>query len=185
MQVEETPLKELLLIKPQAFPDARGFFLETYDENYLPAGIDWPIAQINHSRSTKDVVRGLHFQSDPGQAKLVYCARGAVWDVAVDLRKNSPTYSQWHAEILSDDNHHQLYLPVGFGHGFCVLTDEADFFYCVSTIYNGATETGIAWDDQDVNIQWPTKQPQISDRDQKNPLLRDYDWSNVTWQTGS
>jgi dTDP-4-dehydrorhamnose 3,5-epimerase len=180
--VEETPLAGLLVVRPRVFPDDRGFFFEPYRaERFHPHGIVVD-AQDNHSRSVKGVLRGMHFQTDPGQAKLVRCGRGRVWDVAVDVRLDSPTFGRWHGLELDDVDHAQLYVPVGFAHGYCVLSDEADFLYKVSAPYDGATEAGFAWDDPDIGIAWPLDDPLVSARDSGAPRLADLDWSSTRWQ---
>ena len=143
-------------MKPKAFTDERGFFLETYSkQRYRAAGVETEFVQANHSRSKKGVLRGLHFQTNPGQAKLVYCARGSVLDVAVDIRLDSPTFGRHFKVELTDQNHFQLYIPIGFAHGFCVLSEVADFTYLVSSEYNGETEAGIAFNDPGLQIEWP------------------------------
>lgn len=185
MEIDKTHLAGLLLIKPKAFGDERGFFLETYSrDRYREGGIDAEFVQANHSRSVRGVLRGLHFQTDPGQAKLVYCPRGKVWDVAVDIRKNSSTFGQYFSVELSDANHYQLYIPVGFAHGFCVTSEVADFTYMVGSLYGPATESGIAYDDPRIRIDWPLKKEEliISGRDQDNPTLKDYDWKQIKWK---
>jgi len=170
----DTRLEGLVLIEPDVFPDERGFFLETYRENvYRELGIDVQFVQDNHSRSQRGAIRAFHFQLAPGQDKLVRCARGAVYDVAIDLRRPSPTYMQWEAFELSDANHRQLFVPVGFAHGFCVTSEVADVTYKVSNYYEAATERGIAFDDPDVAVEWPVDEPLVSDRDRSNPRLRE------------
>ena len=182
-RVEETPLAGLLVVRPAVFLDERGFFLEPYRaERYAPYGIELS-AQDNHSRSTHGVLRGLHFQTRPGQAKLVRCARGRILDVAVDVRLQSPTYGQSFAIELDDVEHAQVYAPVGFAHGYCVLSDVADVVYKVSTPYDGATESGIAWDDPDLGIDWKVDEPVVSERDTGAPRLADFDWSDTVWQS--
>jgi len=173
MQFNKTELKDAALITPTVYRDERGFFLETYRECLLKAaGIDCQFVQDNHSRSTRGTLRGLHFQYSPGQAKLVRCASGTVYDVIVDLRKDSPTYKQWQGFELSDDNQHQLFIPVGFAHGFCVLSDVADFVYKCSSYYDADTEGSLAYDDPTIGVDWPTKNELIvSDRDRKAPLF--------------
>lgn len=183
LRVEETPLAGLLVVRPAVFPDERGFFLEPYRvERYAPHGID-VLAQDNHSRSVRGVLRGLHFQTDPGQAKLMRCGRGRIWIVAVDVRLGSPTYGQWHGVELDDVDHLQLYVPVGFAQGFCVLSDVADVLYKVSNPYDAPTESEIAWDDPDLAIDWPVDGPIVSARDTGSTRLADYDWSSTVWQT--
>lgn len=175
MERLDTRLDGPLLLRPAVFGDERGFFQETYRANvYAELGIAEEFVQDNHSRSGRGVVRGMHFQVGEGQAKLVRCVRGAIWDVLVDLRRGSPTFGEWEAAELSDENHHQLYIPVGFGHGFCVLSDVADVVYKCSSYYDGATERGIAYDDPDVGIAWPEHLELIpSERDRTAPRLRE------------
>ncbi|MEP6681226.1 MAG: dTDP-4-dehydrorhamnose 3,5-epimerase [Chloroflexota bacterium] len=168
----ETRLAGLALLQPESFADERGFFLESYSRRDLEQfGITTEFVQDNHSRSVRDTVRGLHFQTGPGQAKLVRAARGRVWDVAVDIRADSPTFGEWEAFELDDVEHWQLYLPVGFAHGFCAISDVADVCYKVSAYYDPARERGIAWDDPRIGISWPTREPKLSDRDRRNPPL--------------
>lgn len=170
----ETKLDGVVKIAPDVHGDERGFMLESYSrEAWRRLGVDADFVQQNHSRSRQGTLRGIHFQTEPGQAKLVRCARGEILDVAVDLRRGSPTYGEWEAHVLSDANHHQLYVPVGFGHGFAVLSDEADVTYQVSSYYNADTEKGIAWDDPDVAVDWRVSEPLLSPRDVKAPTLAD------------
>jgi dTDP-4-dehydrorhamnose 3,5-epimerase len=153
----KTRLDGPILIEPEVHGDARGFFVETYRKSeYAQLGIEQDFVQDNHSRSGRGVVRGIHFQLPPGQAKLVRCARGAILDVAVDLRRGSPTFGEWEGHELTDENLRQLYLPIGFGHGFCVLSEVADVIYKVSGYYDAAIERGIAYDDPEVGVEWPT-----------------------------
>jgi dTDP-4-dehydrorhamnose 3,5-epimerase len=170
----ETKLDGVVLVEPDVHGDERGFLLETFSAaEWAQLGVDVDFVQDNHSRSRKGILRGLHFQTEPGQAKLVRSARGRIWDVAVDLRRNSATYGQWEGYELDDVAHRQLFVPVGFAHGFCVLSDEADVNYKVSSYYDAATEAGIAWDDPDVGVEWPISDPQLSDRDRNAPRLAD------------
>jgi dTDP-4-dehydrorhamnose 3,5-epimerase len=170
MEVIDLRLEGLKLIKPKVFRDHRGFFLETFQQSaYQKAGIACPFVQDNHSFSQKGCIRGMHFQSFPGQAKLVRVAVGKIYDVAVDIRPHSPTYGQWEAVILDDESHHQLFIPVGFAHGFCVLSDEAHVLYKVSTPYDAKFEKGFRWNDPMVNIQWPVEHPIVSERDRQAP----------------
>ena len=168
----ETKLDGVLLIEPKVHSDERGFFVETFrSDRWAELGIDVEFVQHNHSRSAKDTLRGLHFQTDPGQAKLVRCPRGAIFDVAVDLRRGSPTYGEWEGYVLDDERHHQLYVPVGFAHGFAVLSDTADVAYLLSSTYDPATESGIAWNDPEVGVEWPVAAPLLSERDKAAPTL--------------
>lgn len=168
----ETKLDGVLLIEPRVFGDDRGFFVETFSrDSWAELGVDVEFVQHNHSRSSKGTLRGLHFQTAPGQAKLLRCPRGSIFDVAVDLRRDSPTYGQWEGHVLDDVKHRQLFVPVGFAHGFCVLSDVADVSYLVSSVYDPDTEAGIRWDDPEVGVEWPTDSVLLSERDQKAPLL--------------
>ena len=170
----ETRIEGLVLVEPRVIADDRGFFFETFRANeYADLGIDVPFVQDNHSRSVRGTVRALHFQVEPGQAKLVRAARGEIWDVAVDLRRDSPTFGQHEAFELSDANARQLFVPVGFAHGFCVISETADVTYKVSSYYDGPTERGIAFDDPAIGIPWPAEQPLVSDRDRSNPTLEE------------
>jgi dTDP-4-dehydrorhamnose 3,5-epimerase len=170
----ETRIDGLVLIEPRVIADDRGFFFETFRaDEYADLGIDVPFVQDNHSRSVRGTVRALHFQLEPGQAKLVRAARGAIWDVAVDLRRDSSTYGRYEAFELTDENAHQLFVPVGFGHGFCVTSDTADVTYKVSSYYHGPTERGIAFDDPAIGIPWPVEEPLVSERDRSNPTLEE------------
>ena len=142
--------------------------VETYRRDaWAELGVEVEFVQHNHSRSAKGTLRGLHFQTEPGQAKLVRCPRGAIFDVAVDLRRDSPTYGQWEGHVLDDETHRQLFVPVGFGHGFAVLSEVADVAYLLSSPYDPATESGIAWDDPDVGVEWPVDRAPCSASDDK------------------
>lgn len=170
----ETRLEGLVLIEPEVFGDDRGFFLETFSrESWREMGVDVEFVQHNHSRSAERTLRGLHFQTVPGQAKLIRCARGSIFDVAVDLRRGSPTYGQWEGYELDDRSHRQLFVPVGFAHGFCVTSGPADVAYLVSSTYDATTESGFIWSDPDVGIEWPVEDPLLSDRDRSAPTLAD------------
>ncbi len=167
-----TKLDGVVLIEPQVHGDERGFFLETYAlDEWKGLGVEADFVQQNHSRSSKGTLRGIHFQTSPGQAKLLRCARGQILDVAVDLRKDSPTYGQWESHVLDDVSGLQLYVPIGFGHGFAVLSEVADVCYQVSSLYDPATERGIAWDDPDIGIDWQVAEPLLSARDKTAPKL--------------
>jgi dTDP-4-dehydrorhamnose 3,5-epimerase len=168
----ETAIDGLVLVEPEVHGDERGFLVETYSErSWRELGVEARFVQDNHSRSGGGILRGLHFQLRPGQAKLVRCVRGRIWDVAVDLRRDSPTYGRWEGYELDDSAHRQLFVPVGFGHGFCVLSAEADVAYKLSSYFDPETEAGIAWDDPDVAIEWPVDEPGVSERDRSAPRL--------------
>jgi dTDP-4-dehydrorhamnose 3,5-epimerase len=168
----ETQLDGLILLEPEVHRDERGFLLETFREaDWRELGIQAEFVQETHSRSGRGTLRGLHFQMKPGQAKLVRCLRGGIWDVAVDLRRDSPTYRRWEGHELDDERHRQLFVPARFAHGFCVLSEVADVAYKLSSYYDPATETGIAWNDPEVGVEWPISDPILSDRDQGAPGL--------------
>lgn len=174
MKVIETALPGVLVIEPKVFGDARGFFLETFSEaRYREAGIPGPFVQANHSRSRRGVLRGLHYQLVQPQGKLVSVSRGSVYDVAVDVRRGSPTFGRFVSCVLDDEAHRQLYIPPGFAHGFCVLSEEADFLYQCTDYYHPASEAGIAWDDPDLGIDWPDLDYMLSDKDRVHPRLKD------------
>jgi dTDP-4-dehydrorhamnose 3,5-epimerase len=165
-----TEMEEVALIEPTIHGDERGFFVETFRANDLAElGIGREFVQENHSRSGARVLRGIHVQ--PGQAKLVRCARGRIFDVAVDLRPDSPTYRRWEGYELDDVDHRQLLIPDGFGHGFCVLSDTADVIYRVSSYFDPELEWGVAWDDPEVAVDWPVRDPVLSERDRSAPSL--------------
>lgn len=173
MQRLETRLDGLVLLEPQVHGDARGFFVETFRADVAAEhGIPLDFVQDNHSRSRQGTLRGVHFQTHPGQAKLVRCARGTVWDVVVDLRRGSPTFGEWEGFELDDESGRMLYIPVGFGHGFLVLSDVADFVYKCTNYYDPVTEAGIRFDDPEVGIAWPDGVELLySERDRVAPLL--------------
>ncbi len=175
MQVQELTIPGALLVQPDVYGDARGFFCETYREPaWSEHGIPSSWAQDNHSRSSQGVLRGMHFAIGDGQAKLVRCARGRILDVVVDLRAGSPAFGQWQAVELSDENMHQVYIPVGLAHGFVVLSDVADVAYKCTTVYDPAVERGIAYDDPEIGIEWPSGiELLVSDRDANAPRLAD------------
>ena len=165
-----TELPDLALIEPDVHGDERGFFVETLRAGWLDElGLGVELVQHNHSRSGAGVLRGIHMQA--GQAKLVRCARGRIWDVAVDLRPGSPTYRRWEGYELDDVSHRQLFIPDGFGHGFVVLSDEADVCYALSSYYDPEAESGVAWDDPEIGIEWPIQDPVLSERDRVAPRL--------------
>ena len=177
MEVIKTPIKDLVVIKPRVFADARGFFFETYNEaRYREAGIMQQFVQDNISKSSYGVVRGLHFQKPPySQAKLVQVIEGAVLDVAVDLRYDSETYGQWYAVELTSENHLQFLIPRGFAHGFAVLSETAVFTYKCDNLYHPESEGGIMYNDPTLNIDWgiPSEKALISEKDTKHPLFKD------------
>jgi dTDP-4-dehydrorhamnose 3,5-epimerase len=171
-EVVPTKLDGMVLLEPAVHGDARGFMVETYRRGvWAEHGVDVDFVQHNHSRSSQGTLRGIHFQTEPGQAKLVRCPRGAILDVAVDLRRASPPFGQWEAHVLDDETHRQLFVPVGFGHGFAVLSEVADVTYLLSSAYDPLTEAGIAWDDPDVAVDWQVSEPLLSERDKSAPKL--------------
>lgn len=175
MNVFPGGLDGLVVIEPKLFRDDRGFFLEPYNAvRYKAAGIGVDFVQDNHSSSAKGVLRGLHFQTTPGQAKLLRCGRGCIWDVAVDIRPGSSTFGKWWGIELDSESHRQLFIPVGFAHGFCVLSDEAEVLYKCSNVYDPSTETGIAWDDPAIAVAWPVHDPVVSARDRGNQSFEQY-----------
>lgn len=166
MECEQTSLKDVLLVKPKVWGDSRGYFLETWNqERYAIFGIQSPFVQDNHSYSKQHTLRGLHFQKQFSQGKLVSVSLGEVFDVAVDLRPTSPTFGLWFGTILSGHNHHQLWIPPGFAHGFCVLSEDAHFHYKCTEYYHPEDESCIRWDDPDINIIWPVQHPILSQKD--------------------
>jgi dTDP-4-dehydrorhamnose 3,5-epimerase len=169
MKVIPTAIPDVLILEPRVFGDVRGFFYESFNQNAFTqaTGLDVRFVQDNHSRSSKDVLRGLHYQIQQPQGKLVRVVRGAVFDVAVDIRQSSPTFGQWVGSELSENNHHQLWIPAGFAHGFLVLSESADFLYKTTDYYAPEFERCIAWNDPSIDIQWPLQnQPQLSAKDQ-------------------
>ncbi len=171
-----TPLEipDVILVEPDVFGDARGYFQETYHAGkYAAAGIPGPFLQDNFSFSRRGVLRGLHFQLRQPQGKLVMVARGEVFDVAVDVRRSSPTFGRWVGRTLNDQNHHQMWIPPGFAHGFCVLSEVVEFLYKCTQLYDPADDRGIAWNDPALGIRWPLADPALSAKDLKQPLLAD------------
>ena len=182
MNITELRIPGLMLVKPDVFADARGFFVESYnDERWRSYGLNFNFVQDNHSMSTEaGVLRGLHYQLNPkSQTKLVRVTTGAIYDVAVDIRKNSPTYGQWQGVILSAANKRQLLIPKGFAHGFCTLVPNTEVQYKVDTYYAPEYDRGIAWDDPILGIDWPTDQPILSAKDGRHPVLADADHNFV------
>lgn len=172
-QFSQLAIPEVILVEPQRFGDARGFFMESYQhETFAANGITPPFVQDNHSRSAKGVLRGLHFQNEPfAQGKLLKVVIGEIYDVAVDIRRGSPTYGQWVGETLSAENGRLLYVPPGFAHGFCVLSESADLIYKTSNYYHPESEKGIIWNDPQIGIEWPISAPLLSARDKELPTL--------------
>jgi len=166
-------ISDVILVEPKLFLDERGFFLENFKESeFFSNGINKKFVQDNISSSIHGVIRGLHYQKQQkAQAKLVTVIKGEIFDVAVDIRKNSPTYGRWVSEILSENNHRSLYIPEGFAHGFCVLSERADVLYKVTNEYSKEYEWGIIWNDPDLDIEWPVQRPIISDKDNRLPSL--------------
>ncbi len=172
MQVTTTAIDGLLVLAPRVFGDSRGFFYESFNKSAFQAatGLDVNFVQVNHSKSARDVLRGLHFQLAPrAQGKLVRVVQGEVFDVAVDIRRDSPTYGQWHGEILSAENHKQVWIPAGLAHGFLVLSESAEFLYKTTDYYAPELERCLRWDDPTVGIAWPLagRQPLLSDKDRQ------------------
>jgi dTDP-4-dehydrorhamnose 3,5-epimerase len=173
MEIVSLRLSGLKLLRPRLFGDSRGYFYESfrkplYEEIGLP-----PFVQDNVSCSAQHTVRGLHYQSEPGQAKLISCLRGKIYDVVVDIRPHSPTFGQWEAVELGDASPAQLFIPIGFAHGFCVLSEQALVQYKVSALYDPTTEKSIRWNDPTLNVAWPTKEPLLSSRDQTSPFFNE------------
>ena len=172
MKVRETPLEGVLIVEPKVFRDERGFFTETYSTRKLAgSGIPLMFVQDNHSRSSRDVVRGLHYQLAHPQGKLVHVARGRIFDVAVDIRVGSPTFARWFGVELDDENLLSLWIPPGFAHGFCVLSDSADVIYKCSALYDEGDDRGVKWDDPRIGIDWPVKNPIVSEKDSRYERL--------------
>lgn len=172
MNIIPTKLKDVLIVEPKVFTDNRGFFMETYHlSRYQSMGIDRQFVQDNLSYSVKGTLRGLHFQINHPQAKLVQVIQGEIFDVAVDIRPGSPTFGQWVGEYLTSDNKRQLFIPEGFAHGFCVLSDTALFLYKCSDVYAPGDEGGILWSDPDIGIVWPVQHPIISEKDSRFSCL--------------
>lgn len=177
MKAIPTAIPEVMVIEPKVFGDVRGFFYESFNQAAFNAatGTAFEFVQDNHSRSSKGVLRGLHYQLTPhAQGKLVRVVRGAVWDVAVDIRQNSATFGQWVGQELTEDNHKQFWIPPGFAHGFVVLSDSADFLYKTTNYYAPQSDRGLLWNDPDIGIAWPDLGMELllSDKDHKQPLLR-------------
>jgi dTDP-4-dehydrorhamnose 3,5-epimerase len=170
-------IPEVILVTSKSFIDERGFFLESFkDSEFTNNGINTKFVQDNFSHSIRGVLRGLHYQKNPkAQSKFVTALRGEIFDVAVDIRRNSPTFGKWVGEILSDKNHKSLYIPEGFAHGFCVLSEEADVFYKVNNEYSPENERGIIWNDPQINLNWPIDAPILHNKDSALPILKNAD----------
>jgi len=174
MKIVQTALPGVVVIEPQVFGDARGFFYESYNEaRYREAGIQRHFVQSNVSRSAKGVLRGLHYQWPNPQGKLVSVLEGEVYDVAVDIRRGSPTFGRWAGAMLTADNHRHFWIPEGFAHGFCVLSEFATFTYQCTALYDREGDASIRWNDADIGIDWPVSAPLLSDKDTRAPLLKD------------
>lgn len=176
MEMIETEIPDVKIFTPKVFGDARGFFLESFNEQIFSflLGEKWTFVQDNHSRSEKNVLRGLHFQVERPQGKLVRVVTGEVFDVAVDLRKDSPTYKKWVGMVLSEDNHRMAWIPPGFAHGFLVLSEQADLLYKVTDFYHQPSDRALIWNDPEINIQWPLQGvPLLSEKDSKAKSMRD------------
>lgn len=174
MKFIETSLPGCIVIEPQVFGDSRGFFYESYNEaKYREAGIDRRFVQSNVSRSARGVLRGLHYQSPHPQGKLISVLEGEVYDVAVDIRRGSPTFGKWAGVMLTADNHRHFWIPEGFAHGFCVVSEHATFSYQCTDLYDAKADGGVRWDDPAIGIDWPISDPLLSDKDTKAPLLAD------------
>jgi dTDP-4-dehydrorhamnose 3,5-epimerase len=170
----ETDLPGVVIVEPDLFRDERGFFLETYHQKrYAEGGIDCLFVQDNHSHSRQGTLRGLHYQLKQSQAKLIYVSRGEIFDVAVDIRRGSPTFGKWAGERLTGENGRQMYIPMGFAHGFFTLSETADVIYKCADFYAPGDEYGILWSDPDIGIDWPDKNPLLSKKDSRNPRLSD------------
>ncbi len=173
MKISTAPLSGLIILEPNIFKDERGYFYELFQQNrYNEYGMP-TFVQTNVSHSKQNVLRGLHYQLPNAQGKLVGVINGKVWDVVVDIRKKSPTFGLWFSIILSDENHNQMYIPPGFAHGFCVLSETADFYYQCTDFYSPQSEKGIAWNDTEINIPWPIQEPILSSKDLVYPNLRE------------
>lgn len=176
IKVIETPIEGLVVVEPSVFGDDRGYFMESYNQEvFNDHGLDMVFVQDNESKSKKGVLRGLHFQTKYPQGKLVRVTKGSVWDVGVDLRKDSPTYGQWYGVELSDENKKMFYIPEGFAHGFVVLSDEAVFNYKCTNLYHPEYDGGIRWNDPEIGVEWPEVDAEIllSEKDQNQPFLEE------------
>ena len=177
MEIIKTSIEGLLIIKPDVFKDDRGYFFETYNqERFAKAGLTMDFVQDNESKSSKGVLRGLHFQKPPyAQGKLVRVTKGAVMDIAVDLRKDSPTYGKWESVVLTEENKLQFWIPEGFAHGFVTLEDDTIFAYKCTNVYNKESEGSLLWNDPDINIEWNIENPILSEKDKVSPLFKNFE----------
>jgi dTDP-4-dehydrorhamnose 3,5-epimerase len=174
LEFEQTSLPGVILVKPVVFQDPRGFFMETFHhKKYDEAGINGVFVQDNFSRSQKNTLRGLHYQLRHAQAKLIYVLKGEIFDVVVDIRKGSPVFGKWMSVTLSEDNRYQLYIPEGFAHGFCVMSETADVVYKCTDFYAPNDDFGVLWSDPSIGIDWPVRDPLLSEKDTKYPVLDD------------
>ncbi|MBI5675965.1 MAG: dTDP-4-dehydrorhamnose 3,5-epimerase [Nitrospirae bacterium] len=174
LKFTETALPGLIIIETETLKDSRGFFMETFHQKkYADIGISRPFVQDNFSRSCKGTLRGLHYQLNHPQAKLVYVTTGEIYDVALDIRRGSPTFGKWAGVYLSSENGRQLFIPEGFAHGFCVLSETADFIYKCTDLYHQGDDHGILWSDPELNIDWPVKDPLLSTKDSRQLPLKD------------
>lgn len=174
LQTIKTAIPDVLIFRPEVFSDSRGFFMEIYhQEKYRKGGLNKIFVQDNHSRSKKRILRGLHYQLNHPQGKLVFVVKGEVFDVAVDIRQGSPTFGQWVGEVLSAENNQQMFIPEGFAHGFCVLSESADFIYKCTDFYHPEDDRGIMWSDKTIGVTWPVTNPIVSDKDSTLPRLHD------------
>ena len=172
MKILETALPGVLVIEPRVFRDDRGFFLESFNaDRFAQHGLPTVFRQDNHSHSMKGVLRGLHYQLRRPQGKLVSVIRGRVFDVAVDIRRGSPTFGEWYGTVLTEEDPRYLWIPPGFAHGFCTLSDVADFVYKCTEVYVGEDDRGVLWSDPSIGIQWPISNPVLSEKDQRMPTL--------------
>ncbi|MDP6392021.1 MAG: dTDP-4-dehydrorhamnose 3,5-epimerase [Arenicellales bacterium] len=172
--VTPTALDGVVVVEPKVFPDERGFFLESFNaRHFAAAGLPTEFVQDNHSRSTRSVLRGLHYQYPAWQGKLVRSLLGEIFDVAVDIRRASPTFGQWFGTVLSADNKKQLYVPPGYAHGFCVLSDVAEMAYKCTALYEPADDAAVRWNDPQIGIDWPISSPVLSAKDNEAPMLKE------------
>ena len=180
LKFTKTLIPEVVLIEPDVFTDQRGFFLETYHRvKYLDGGVDKIFVQDNHSRSKKGALRGMHYQLKHPQDKLVYVISGEIYDVVIDIRRGSPTFKKWEAFVLSEQNKHQLFVPQGFAHGFCVISDTADVMYKCSDFYTNEDEYGVLWSDPEIGIKWPIETPIVTKKDNQHPRFDDIPDDNL------